>query len=804
VHKDTGTVKIYVHIKIQVHSIKRLSLKKKGGWNQSAEVFFTGVPAEKACPLVHPNRIQTCLRPAPAGTRLLIFLLGLILAALWIQPVFPEQASSNEGNQVRTEIPYRNGKVVVISDSQGEGAVKAEWHAKGHVKIYFEDIVITADEAVFNLDTKEGYTVGKTHFSQGVQWLTCSKAEFNFGAQTGTFYDATGYTDQEFSISGQTIIKTGPDTYTFQDGSITTCKGDHPKWKFTSSRSEIRLDHTARLRNTFLKVKGVPVFYTPYMILPLEKKDRSSGFTTFSTGTSTSKGRRFSQGYYQTLGRSADMTIYGDYFTLRGLALGGTLRMRPNPSTFLNFGMYGLSDKLNQGGLQLVVDGESRLRNDWRAVARATTTSNVVFRQAFADSFNNATITQENAKLFLTGNHGSFSTNIAYTRSEVAFPVKTRITRQIPSLEFLSLGTPLGNSPFIFSFRSSLEGISRSDSQFETEGIVQRLDIHPRLTIRLPSLLGFSLIPSIGVRETYYGAQISDDPETEIIHQGLHRRYADLNIDLKTPVLEKYYNASWLGSFRHLIEPYAAFRWTHGIEGLQRIIRFDENDVIADTREVEYGLINRFYTQKKNGSGGTEKHEFMTVALIQKYYFDPSFGGAFQQGHANSFYPLNTATGFYQTGIERNLSPVSAIVRIWRQNGLHHDIRADYDLKLQRWRNASLSTEWQKGKFSLTGTYFRTAQTEPGLFPSNQLQGNISYGSPARGFLSSLSVSYNFLTSQLLNSSTVLSYVWDCCSVSTQFNQYSLGLRTETQFSFSFGLKGIGSFGNLKKADSLF
>ena len=59
---------------------------------------------------------------------------------------------------------------------------------------------------------------GHVRFSQQQQWLTCSRADFNFTSQTGVFYDASGYTDREFFITGRTIIKTGPDTYRVEEG----------------------------------------------------------------------------------------------------------------------------------------------------------------------------------------------------------------------------------------------------------------------------------------------------------------------------------------------------------------------------------------------------------------------------------------------------------------------------------------------------------------------------------------------------------------------------------------------------------
>jgi hypothetical protein len=144
------------------------------------------------------------------------------------------------------------------------------------------------------------------------------------------------------------------------------------------------------------------------------------------------------------------------------------------------------------------------------------------------------------------------------------------------------------------------------------------------------------------------------------------------------------------------------------------------------------------------------------------------------------------------------------IFRLSPQSSIHTDIRADYDTRKQLWRNGSFSTWWQQGKFLLSGTYFRIRAAELGILTSNHVQGQIGYGSLDRGFSSSLTVSYNLRTSQLLNSNTRLNYTWDCCGLALEFNQFDLGLRTESRFSFSFTLKGIGSFGNIKRPDSLF
>jgi len=538
--------------------------------------------------------------------------------------------------------------------------------------------------------------------------------------------------------------------------------------------------------------------------MPLEKKERNSGFIPFHTGNSTSKGRLLSEGWYQTLGQSADMLIYGDYFTLRGLAVGGFFRIRPNPETRFNLQVYGIRDKLDQGGVQLSADGETQLRDNWRAVAKINITSNFRFRQAFSEDFHSATVPLERATAFLTRNQGSISTNIAFERQEVLFPGHSMIVRKLPSLEFNSVGTPLGRSPFVLSFRTSLDGISRVDNTMKTPQLVQRLDFFPSLSVRLPAFLGFSFIPTMGFRETYYGARLSDESPTGTINTGLHRRYADFSLELKTPVLEGGFSAPWLGKMHHDIEPYAIYRRITGIDDFDKIIRFDEQDAIVNTNEIEYGIVNRFSRNRTNAEGRQENHEFMSFGLVQKYYFDPTFGGAFKEGQANAFYPLDTVTGLYQTGTSSSRSPLSAILQLSPRNGIHNDLRIDYDTKLQRWRNESLSFYWWQRDLSFSGSYFRTNVQEGGVNTSHHVQGQIGYGSGTQGLSSSLTVSYNLKTGQLLNSNTRVNYMWNCCGIALEFNQFDLGLRTESRISFSFTLKGIGSFGNLKRPESIF
>jgi LPS-assembly protein len=566
----------------------------------------------------------------------------------------------------------------------------------------------------------------------------------------------------------------------------------------------IRVDQTARLRRVVFKLKGVPVLYFPYVIVPMQRKPRNSGFLPIHYGNSSSKGRQFSLGYFQTLGPSADVTFFGDYFSLRGVGFGGIFRARPNPQTDINVYAYGINDKLDQGGALLVVSGETQFKKHYRAVADVNVTTNFEFRQAFSEGFRSATNSEERSLLFVTRNHGSYSANFSFVRSEVVFPERSLVIQKMPAVEFLSLGKPLGKLPLVFYLRAGADGLSRTDSVIGESPFVQRVDVYPRLALRLPSLAGFSLLPTFGIRETYYSARLSEDAQPTVIADGLHRQYSEINVELRPPQLERTFHSRRFGDFTHFVEPQITYRNIHGITSLRETIRFDDEDVVADTNEVEYAIVNRIIRRQEIRPGYSQDFELLSLKIAQKYYFDPTFGGAFLPDQPNQFYPLNTLTGFSATGIQRSIAPLTTSLRVTPRPGISYDVRSDYDTRLHRLRDGSISAMWQRARYALVGTYFKTNAIEPSLFQSHHIQGQFIFGDMQRGFSGSVTLSYDLKTNALLNSQSRLNYAWDCCGASLVYQQFNLGARSERRITFSFSLKGIGNFGTIRRPESLF
>lgn len=714
----------------------------------------------------------------------------------WLGTLQPERA--------RVELPYENGTVVITADRIYKESAEI-WVAEGNVLVEYEDVRLKSERLRYDQTQEIVQTDQPLEISQGVQWLKGSGAEFHLRDGTGRIHDADGFTDEDLFVKARVLIKTGPDTYVAEDGLVTSCSEVIPKWSFKISHAQIHVDHRTTLTNTFLRAKKIPFFYLPWVTFPTGKKERSSGFLIPTTGNSNNKGRRLSESFYLVLGRSADLTLREDYFSRRGFGHGATFRARPNNRSFLYVDGYTIKDRLGQGGTSLNGTGETRFGN-YRFVADFNLVSNFVFRRVFSDTFFTATRPTEDSRFFMTNNFGPGSFNIRLARQETVFPTQNTVIRNTPSVTFNLVGQRIAQTPFFLDLRTAAEGLSRVDREIETPTITQRMDLEPSLYLSIPVGQGLRVTPRLAFRETFYSDSLQEDSDgnRSVVGDSLNRRFLDFTLDIEgwglSKVVEKADGSAW----KHLIEPVIRYRLTQGIDqDFHEIIRFDEADAIADTNEIEYAIVNRFFTRRRTRDGSVTQ-EWLSIKVGQKYFFDPDFGGALRPGPVNQFFPLYTLTGFPYAALRRNVSPLTTVARLNPSRRVSIDVRGDYDFEFNTFRNFSLTGFIRRNLLSIGTTYYVTKDLEPGTFENNQVQGQVSYGNINRGLSASSIFSYDARTRNLLNVRGRVNYFWDCCGVSLEFQRLHLGLREESQLRFSFFLKGIGSFGTIRRPDSIF
>jgi LPS-assembly protein len=778
-----------------------------------------------------------------------------------------------QDQQIRPPVPAKPSEPVEATDllkvDAGTQTVSGPKEARvfvyeGNVDARIGTYRLQADKVTVYEATNKVIAEGNVVFDQGDQQrITGSRAEWNYRTKTGFFIDSTGFTNQtqdgtRIYFTADRIEKISLDTIIATNAQITACDEDVPKWSFHAKRARIKIGDRVRVYSPNVRIKKIPIFYLPYASVSLKQRDRASGFLTPTFSGSGEKGFRISNAYYQTLGRSADITVRNDIYTQRGIGIGLDLRTRANSRSFFKAGFYAVKDRIfgskadanhpDQGGSSFYVEGVHYFPNGFIAAADVNVTSNLAYRQVFSDSIQQAISPEERSQVFVNKDHNDYSFNFL-ARSQVTSLTNSRIRiRELPSVTIEKRGSPLNflkSFPVYFSFEGAAEGVSRKETVDDliafrlavggdpiiTPSIVQRLDFHPRLQIPL-YFFGVSVTASAAGRATFYSNSI-DPTNRAILGRNITRGYGEFELDVRPPALAKdFHRGNGTFFFRHLIEPYITYRRIAGVNNFDRIIRFDYVDAVADTNEIEFGVSNRFFTRRstENVSSAAIKatrtgekvplssqpYEALTITVRGKYFFDRFFGGALIPGQRNQFYPINTFSGFSYGGVPRRFSPLNVEARYRPRADIFVDLRTDLDTRGGGLRafsttfgiNRSLVQAFQSFYYTRAidlvpslAQYADARGQEAGTLRGSQWSPSIFVGDRERGLYGGASFFFDFQTrpgkgnSSLISSTVTLGYSWDCCAVTAQYYTFNVGVRQEKRAVFSFRLNGIGTFG---------
>jgi len=413
--------------------------------------------------------------------------------------------------------------------------------------------------------------------------------------------------------------------------------------------------------------------------------------------------------------------------------------------------------------------------------------SSFVFRQVYEDGFNIISSPLEHSVAFASRNEPYLSTNFLYGRNGVFFSDQpTVVLRKFPTLELGFPSRTLGGWPLYFTADASLTGVARRDAAINTPTFVERFDLHPELEMPLLRTSVVDWSQRVGIRETAY----THSRQNRVVSGDVLNRFLlEYSSAFTGPQVERDF-----GSWRHVIEPSVDTRYIGGSARFRDTLVVDDVDLVTRTNEVEYGITNRFFT----------KREVFSWRLSQKYFFDPTFGGAIVAGKRNVFAPLLDVSGFaFADGIRR-FSPVVSTMRLSTSASSSMDLQVDYDARDRRFRSAGIAGTVNRGQFGGGVSYFLTRRSAIEI-PNNQLRGTVTYGNQTKsGFSAAFTFSYDIQHSLFQGSTAQVGYNTNCYGVSFDVSQFNLGARVESRFRFAFTLKDIGSVGTLRPRTGLF
>ncbi len=496
-------------------------------------------------------------------------------------------------------------------------------------------VTIKANWAAYDVTLGIIRARGNVSVTSGDDQLRADGAEVHLKRETGSFTNAT-ITRKENSLhlEGKTIEKTGFNTYHIQDGWVITCKveeGKTPPWSFSSIDVKIKQDGYAVLKHAKFKIKGVPVLYTPYFIVPV-KNTRQTGFLFPEFSSSGNNGFGFNLPFFYTISDSSDLTLFSQYYSNRGFMPGAEFRYvfdESKKGTLM--GSY-LKDKLSdpsevdyynstdfthtnddrywiRGKVDHDLDNHWLTRIDLDIVSdrdyltefnhgvTGFNESHNRYLGIYGRGFENKTDDQRSnsAKILRSWDgmylEGSFLAINDVRESETA---PTPLW-QLPSIDF-SGALPIRDTRFTLDWDSDYVNYWREDGLGG-----HRLDLFPRISAPLPlgphleSRVEMGLRETLYIVETYGDSTWSDDDTPNRFLYTFHTEIGSTLVRDFSLEMDDY------SHFDHLVRPYVEYDFIPE-EDQSELPTFDTVDSIEESNKITYGVDNFFSLFAKNSN----------------------------------------------------------------------------------------------------------------------------------------------------------------------------------------------------------
>jgi len=538
-----------------------------------------------------------------------------------------------------------------ITGSQRENIIEAE----GGVVLVRGEERLQADYVRYDEKTRMVEVRGNVLLTSPDFRLTCKRMELNLDRNVGTIYTGTiFFPANHYYVSGEEVEKIGPDTFRLFRGRITTCDGTTPDWSLTARDITVKQEGYATAHHVTLSARDLPVFYSPYLIVPV-KSQRQSGFLMPKVLTGNLNGVSVYLPYFLALSDSEDMTLTVTPMTRRGVDVGLEFRYKDwggqgtyqfnflndqnPPSVFLpdenesktyrnRYWLRGKSNLTTASGLEVNLDldyvSDPKLLPEFEHMPFGFDQANDQFVLEFNRALDEPRDAQRKTTLLASRNLSPMHLDMAldYTEEDPNSPNHERTVQRLPAINLDLPRTGIGQTPLYFEMNSDYQYITRN-----TGSRGHRLDIYPKLYWPTQLISWLNLDPSVGFRELVYYPY---DVENAKPYTGLSsREMFEAQLEASTR-LSRVYDVERFGvaEIKHRLEPQIAYRLFTG-GNLDSLPYFDYIDRLEREEVIEYGLVNYLVVKKPrekaegqaetSAAAGYDYFEFLRFSLFRTY-----------------------------------------------------------------------------------------------------------------------------------------------------------------------------------------
>ena len=522
-----------------------------------------------------------------------------------------------------------NTPVVVKADNlQAINGDKAQY--SGNVQVTQGQKKITADSVTLHQQDNVVIAEGNVTFNDGQVKARSDRVTNDINQNTFSLEN----TDYQFLCqqgrgTAAYIARTGQSVYELADGSITSCPQGDNSWRLVASGIDVDQDEeTATLHHPRFEVLDVPVFYVPYLTMPIGDT-RKTGFLFPSLSYGSSDGMEVEVPFYWNIAPQYDMTITTLYMQQRGTKLDTDFRyLTDGWGNGEIKGEYLNSDRKYQDesrwGYQIQHNGI--INKQWVVEIDYSKVSDIDYFLDLDSDIGN----REDGQLVQEGQvqyrSDFWDASLTVRDFQVLLKEENRPYRLLPQLD-LNYYTPLWGNYLNFDVKSQ---VSRFDTSDTTQPNATRVHIEPGLTLPLSNSWA-TWTTEARVLSTYYSQDLTqltnvslqnqlDEEVARVIPE--FRTHAQLYLERETSLL-KGYTQTLEPQLQYLYVPkenqsniydYDTTKLQTDYYGLFRSRRYSGIDFIAAANQLSYGASTRFFDD--------DYKERLNISFGQIYYFN--------------------------------------------------------------------------------------------------------------------------------------------------------------------------------------
>ena len=496
--------------------------------------------------------------------------------------------------------------------------------ASGNVEAHYGDLVLFADRLEIMIKTKDVRAEGNVVLQYPNEVIKAESLTFNPDTSRGLLDKTQGIIQPTMLYQAERLERLSPERYVMNKALFTSCSQPVPRWQFSCSRAILKKNDFIEMWNPVFKIKGIPVFYLPYLRYPLERR---TGFLMPQPDYTPNKGFEVNQDFYWAMARNMDATLKLSYYSKKGYGLGFDYRYLFADGTAGNLMLRSFFFKKDESGQQpksaLIIRGwhNQTLPFGFSLVGEADYSSSFDFLREFDNDFNQATVSNRRTQIYLSKSWSLFSFTARASRFETRFPDLGRsiLTTYLPQLSVDSFKIKLFQ-PLYFFFSSSFRRWQYGwDYEYDqgTEKRLLSLSFSPFLSLPFSSIPWLTVNPALGSNMNYYWQRLVPDPlspgATIIADKPFFSRNFVLSLDLVGPVFFRVFpGKDGTARVKHIIEPSVSYRYESPTTGADMIVTAHG---FFRYHQVVYGLTNHVLVKEER-----MPREWFTFGLAQAFY----------------------------------------------------------------------------------------------------------------------------------------------------------------------------------------